>query len=211
MKKNTYFTILLFTLLMSSSFSQGYYFNIGKNFTKYDYKNSQGQRNNNLKSDSGIMVDFGYQWALTNDEKLQYKAGISYQQFNNLGKNSIYNYSWISNYLGIQNSFSVALYTSNNREAFIKLVTGLSALKIINGKQLINNIEYDLTKEAEFKGLFIQPNIGLENEFYINELIQIGLGYRLSKAFNISNNSTEKLSFDNNTIYVNFKYYILRD
>jgi hypothetical protein len=73
---------------------------------------------------------------------------------------------------------------------------------------MINNTSYNLTKEEEFKGLFLQPHIGLENEFLINESIKLGLGYRFSKAYRINSVSKESLNFINNSIYLNFKYSI---
>ncbi len=200
--------LLILFLTITVANAQGYYFNIGQNFTKYDYKNSLGQRNSNIKSDNGIMADFGYQWNISSNEKWQYKAGLSYQQFNATGKSASFDYSWTTNYLGIQNSLSYDLYTSNDDEVSIKINSGFTGSKIIKGEQMIDNVRYNLTKEEEFKGLFLQPHLGIENEFLINESIKIGLGYRFSKAFRLNSDSKEKLNFINNTLYLNFKYSI---
>jgi hypothetical protein len=200
--------LLILFLTVTAVNAQGYYFNIGQNFTKYDYKNSLGQRNSNIKSDNGIMADFGYQWNISSNEKWQYKAGLSYQQFNATGKSASFDYSWTTNYLGIQNSLSYDLYTSNDDEVSIKINSGFTGSKIIKGEQMIDNVRYNLTKEEEFKGLFLQPHLGIENEFLINESIKIGLGYRFSKAFRLNSDSKEKLNFINNTLYLNFKYSI---
>jgi hypothetical protein len=206
MRQLSYFVILFLSL--NAANAQGYYFNFGQNFTKYDYKNSLGQRNSNIKSDNGIMADFGYQWNISSNEKWQYKAGLSYQQFNATGKSASFDYSWTTNYLGIQNSLSYDLYTSNDDEVSIKINSGFTGSKIISGEQMIDNVRYNLTKEEEFKGLFLQPHLGIENEFLINESIKIGLGYRFSKAFRLNSDSKEKLNFINNTLYLNFKYSI---
>ena len=200
--------LLILFLTVTAANAQGYYFNFGQNFTKYDYKNSLGQRNSNIKSDNGIMADFGYQWNISSNEKWQYKAGLSYQQFNATGKSATFDYSWTTNYLGIQNSLSYDLYTSNDDEVSIKINSGFTGSKIIKGEQMIDNVRYNLTKEEEFKGLFLQPHLGIENEFLINESIKIGLGYRFSKAFRLNSDSKEKLNFINNTLYLNFKYSI---
>ena len=63
MRQLYFFAILFLTVTVANA--QGYYFNFGQNYTKYDYKNSQGQRNSNIKSDNGIMVDFGFQWVIS--------------------------------------------------------------------------------------------------------------------------------------------------
>lgn len=210
MKLKINYAFAIFIMLLSvRSYSQGYYFNLGKNFTKYDYKNSFGQRNSNIKSDSGWLIDFGYQWKISYDEKWQYKAGLSYQQFNAKGNNDTFNYSWVTNYLGIQNSLAYTIYNTDDEDVCIKINGGLVASKIIKGTQMINNISYDLTKEEEFKGLFIQPMLGIENEFKINEFLQLGLGYRFSKAFRINSKSEEQLNFITNSFFINLKYNLL--
>lgn len=206
MRQLSFLAILFLTVTFANA--QGYYFNFGQNYTKYDYKNSLGQRNSNIKSDNGIMADFGYQWHISSNEKWQYKAGLSYQQFNATGKSASFDYSWTTNYLGIQNSLSYDLYTSNDDEVSIKINSGFTGSKIIKGEQMIDNVRYNLTREEEFKGLFLQPHLGIENEFLINESIKIGLGYRFSKAFRLNSDSKEKLNFINNTLYLNFKYSI---
>lgn len=200
--------MLFFIAFSNTSNAQGYYFNFGQNFTKYDYKNSQGQRNSNLKSDNGITVDFGYQWIISDNEKWHYKAGLSFQQFNAKGQNDTFNYSWVTNYLGIQNGVSYDVYTSSDDDFVINLNTGFTASKIIKGEQLINNSSYDLTKENEFKGLFLQPHLGVENEIKLNDFAVLGLGYRFSKAIRSSTPESESLNFINNAFYINFKYLV---
>lgn len=202
------FSLIIILILSSLSKinAQGYYFNFGQNYTKYDYKNSQGQRNSNLKSDNGITVDFGYQWVISNNEKWHYKAGLSFQQFNAKGQNDTFIYSWVTNYLGIQNSLSYDIYTSSDEDFVLNLNSGFTASKIIKGEQLINNSSYDLTNENEFKGLFIQPHLGIENEIKINDFVVLGIGYRFSKAIRASKPQNESLNFINNAFYINLKY-----
>lgn len=206
MKQLTLVGIFLFSILTVNA--QGYYFNLGQNFTKYDYKNSIGQRNPNIQSDNGLMVDFGFQWIFPSNEKWQYKTGLSFQQFNASGNNTTSDFSWNTSYLGIQNSLSYAVYTSNGGEVAVNLNGGFTGSTIVKGEQIINYNRYNLIKNEEFKGLFIQPHIGIENEFHINDYIKIGLGYRFSKAFRINSESKESLNFINNAIYFNFKYFI---
>lgn len=198
--------IIILFLTVTAANAQGYYFNFGQNYTKYDYKNSLGQRNSNLKSDKGVMVDFGYQWVISDNEKWHYRAGLSFQQFNAKGQNDTFNYSWVANYLGIQNALSYDVFTSSDEDFVINLNSGFTVSKILKGEQLINNSSYDLTKENEFKGLFLQPHLGIENEIKINDFAALGVGYRFSKAIRTSKPEAESLNFINNSFYINFKY-----
>ena len=204
MRQLSFLTLLFLTVTAANA--QGYYFNFGQNYTKYDYKNSLGQRNSNIKSDKGVMVDFGYQWVISDNEEWHYRAGLSFQQFNAKGQNDTFNYSWVTNYLGIQNGLSYDIFTSSDEDFVINLNSGFTVSKIIKGEQLINNSGYDLTKENEFKGLFLQPHLGIENEIKINDFAVLGLGYRFSKAIRTSKPEAESLNFINNSFYVNFKY-----
>ena len=199
------FLVILF-LTVTATNAQGYYFNFGQNYTKYDYKNSLGQRNSNIKSDKGVMIDFGYKWVISDNEKWHYKAGLSFQQFNAKGQNDTFNYSWVTNYLGIQNGLSYNIYSSSDEDFVINLNSGFTVSKILKGEQLINNSSYDLTKENEFKGLFLQPHLGIENEIKINDFAALGVGYRFSKAIRTSKPEAESLNFINNSFYINFKY-----
>lgn len=209
MRQYSLIIVVLFLVSFSnSSYAQDYYFNFGQNYTKYDYRKPDGQRNSNVKSDKGIMVDFGLQWVISSNEKWHYKAGLSLQQFNAKGHNGQDVYSWVANYLGIQNSITYSIYNSDEDRVKLKLNCGFTLDKIIKGEQMTNNISYDLTKNNEFKGLFIQPHIGVENEIYINEFTRLGLGYRFSKAIRTSKPEYESLNFINNSFYINFKYLI---
>jgi hypothetical protein len=200
--------IIILFLTVTAANAQGYYFNIGQNYTKYDYKNSLGQRNSNIKSDKGVMIDFGYKWVIFENEKWHYKAGLSFQQFNAKGQNDTFNYSWVTNYFGIQNGLSYDVFTTSDEDFVVNLNSGFTVSKIIKGEQLINNSSYDLTKENEFKGLFLQPHLGVENEIKINDFLVLGIGYRFSKAIRTSKPEAESLNFINNSFYINFKYLI---
>lgn len=200
--------MLFFAAFSNTSYAQGYYFNFGQNYTKYDYKDSFGQRNSNIKSDSGIMVDFGLKWDFPSNEKWSYKAGLSFQQFNAKGHNGVDLYSWVTNYLGVQNGISYTIYSSDEDRVKFIVNGGFTLSKIIKGEQMKNNLSYDLTKQDEFNGLFLQPHIGIENEIFINDFTRLGLGYRFSKAIRTSKPESESLNFINNSFYINFKYLI---
>ena len=60
---------------------------------------------------------------------------------------------------------------------------------------------HDISNHEEFSGLVLQPNISLDFQYTITQNIKISGGYELSKVFNISNSSAEKLSFTNNQIH----------
>jgi hypothetical protein len=183
--------------------SQELFFSTGKNFTSYDYKNSAGFSNPNLRSGDGSFYQAGMDFKLNKSaasSKVSYAISVIYNQFNAVGQTSTDNYSWKTNYLGIQNALNYTLF-ENSKSFKVNAKLGFASLTILKGEQYINNVRYDITKHEEFSGLTIQPNIGIDLQYAINQNIKISAGYEFSKALNVSNTSAEKLSFTNNQIH----------
>lgn len=199
---------LLILLLFSGWFlqAQEVFFTAGKNFTKYDYKNSLGMSNTNLRNGDGSFYQLGMAFNLGSEE-FNYAVSLVYNQLNAVGSSSTSNYSWNTNYLGIQNELNYILY--QNYDYFkVKSKLGFATSTIIKGEQFINNVVYDISNQEEFKGILIQPNIGIDFHYNINRGMEISVGYEYSKAFNVSNNSPEKLSFTNNQIHLGLHFPI---
>jgi len=194
---------LLLLVLFSGCFlqAQELFFSNGKNFTKYDYKNSLGNTNSNLRSGEGSFYQLGLDFKLNKaTDKLSYAVSVVYNQFNAEGGTSTANYSWKTNYLGVQNALNYTLF-QNSKSFKVKTKLGVATSTIIKGEQYINNVVYNITKQEEFKGLTIQPNVGVDFQYAINPNVRISAGYEFSKAFNVSNSSSEELSFTNNQIH----------
>lgn len=196
---------LLILLTFSGCYMQAQelFFTTGKNYTTYNYKNALGKSNPNLRSGDGSFYEVGMDFMLNKSaasSKLSYALSVVYNQFNAVGGTSTANYSWKTNYLGVQNAINYTLF--QNADIFkVKTKLGVATSTILKGEQHINNIVYDITKHEEFSGITIQPNIGIDFQYAINQNIKISAGYEFSKAFNVSNASSEKLSFTNNQIH----------
>ena len=94
------FSIALIVLALNFSSAQEVYLNVGRNFTTYDYTNSQGDSNPNVESSSGASYEVGYIFPM--GDKFGIAAGLTLDQFNATGGNMVNNYSWDTNYLGLQ-------------------------------------------------------------------------------------------------------------
>lgn len=196
---------VLFLLLFTGCYlqAQELFISNGKNFTKYDYKNSLGKTNPNIRNGEGSFYEMGLAFKLNKSadaNKLSYAVSLVYNQFNAVGGTSSANYAWKTNYLGIQNALHYTLF-QNSKSFQVKTKLGCATSTIIKGEQFINNVVYDISKQEEFKGITIQPNVGIDFQYAINQNIKISAGYEFSKAFNVSNTSAEKLSFTNNQIH----------
>jgi hypothetical protein len=187
------------------TFSQEVYFSTGKNFTSYDYKNSNGVANPNLKSDTGVFFELGY-CKKTWNERISYCFGIALNEYNNKGGNSVNDYSWETQYFGFQTRMSYSLLERSNFDIVPNL--GFNISTIINGQQGINGVYYDLTKEKEFSGLLITPSLGIQIKYNLTADGFISFGYNYSKGFNLSNSTNQKLTFNTNQLQFGFHYII---
>ena len=185
--------------------SQEVYFSAGKNFTTYDYKNSSGASNSNLKSGTGNFFELGFIKPLRN-EKFAYSIGLALNEYNNVGGNSVNSYTWNTQYLGAQGGFTYSIFDREDFDILPKF--GLNMSTIISGKQTINGIYYDLTKEKEFSGLLITPSLGVQVKYNLSASGFISLGYSYCKGFNLSNSTDQKLSFNTNQLQFGVHYAI---
>lgn len=207
--------LLFITAMFISHFSisQEIFFKAGKNFTQYNYKNSLGKTLSGLEGSSGLNYELGFEFFLDGvsnslESHFSYSASLILNQFNSKAGNVNNTYVWITNYLGIQNMVYASVLTSPNSLYNLKVKAGVNTSTIIGGKQYINNVVYNLKKYDEFKGIVIQPVIGIEFRFEITRELSMNFSYSFSKAYNTSNKSAEKLSFTNNQLQLGLNYTI---
>ena len=200
-------SVLIALISLTNIYSQGVYFYAGKNFTQYDYKNSDGEINDILQAGVGDTYEIGYSMPLKN-KKFSYTVGLTLNEFNAVGSTAVNSYKWNTEYIGVQNSVLFSFVETKCLDIAVKGALNLST--IVYGKQEINGAVYDLIKEKEFSGLIIQPVIGIQAKFKLTETGYMSLGYNYSKCINISNNSDEKLSFNTNQILFGIHFDITK-
>ena len=204
MRKLIIVSILFFNYSLSS---QSAFFNTGLNTTSYDYKNSKGESNSNVQSSNGNFYEIGYSFPLEISERsktfgrysrLHFKTGLTLNQYNATGGNTIDNYEWNSQYLGLRSDLEY--YILGADLLALSIDGGIGFEFLLNGKQKIGGNTYDLKDSDEFNGLYFTPRIGLNLSVNItNEVALIG-GYNFSKAISSSKSGNESVSFNNNQL-----------
>lgn len=191
-------SITLIVFAFNFSLGQEVYLNVGRNFTTYDYTNTLGDENPNIEPSSGNFYEVGYIFPI--DNKFKFSTSLTLDQFNATGGNLVNNYSWETDYIGLQGmvrynllEFRQGRYNFSPFSVIIK--AGMNFNHIIDGIQKINGQTFKLSNENEFKGVFIKPVVGLDLQFLFSNNIAINLGYNLSK--NLSFSSKERLNFNN--------------
>ncbi len=207
-------TKLLFMMTMffsHFSFSQEIFFKVGENFTQYNYKDSFGKTVSALEGSSGSNYEIGFEYFLDKagyslESRYSYSASLILNQFNAKARSVNNNYVWNTNYLGIQNMAYSSILMSPNNIYNLKIKAGVNISTIVSGQQYINNVVYNLKNYDEFKGIVVQPLLGLDFRLKVSSKFNMNIGYLFSKAFNVSNKSSEKLSFTNNQLQLGLHY-----
>jgi hypothetical protein len=199
-----YLMLLMGVISLQQVQSQEIYFYTGVNLTKYDYKDSQGISNKNLQNGTGAFYEIGY--AEYFDDNFNFTVGMALDAYNAVGGNTANKYSWDTKYLGVKGTTSYSFIKTKEFEFAAK--GGLNLSTIVYGKQEINNAVFDIKDHNEFSGILLTPLIGLQARYSIRESGYLSVGYNLSKGFNISNTSAEKLSFNNNQFQIGVHFAI---
>ena len=180
----------------SMAYAQEMYLKTGKNYTTYNYKSDTGNAPS-LLAGSGEFYELGYVMTL-NNEKLKYAVGLALNEHNAMGGDAANSYAWNTQYLGVQNTFSIAFVNTNGFEVAANGGLGLSSL--IYGKQDINGYYINLTSQKEFSGLWVAPKLGLQAAYQIDNDLYLSIGYAYQKSYNLTNSSPEKLDFTTNQL-----------
>jgi hypothetical protein len=182
---------------LQNLYSQEIYFYSGKNYTNYDYKDNAGFSNPELQKGSGVFYEMGYAIPLAN-EQISYAIGLNLNDYNALGGNTVNSYSWNAQYLGVKNSISYSLF--DRRSFDIGISGGITIATLVYGKQIRNGTYLDLMSQKEFSGVIVQPFLGFQTRYNILQDGYLSFGYNFSKSFNVTNSTSEKLSFNNSQL-----------
>lgn len=200
--KNLFYLIAIFWSLENAQ-AQEVYFSVGKNFTTYNFKDSSGASNPNLKSGTGNFYELGYIKSL-NNEKFTYSLGLALNEYNNVGGNSANSYYWETQYLGLQGGLTYSIINRGDFDILPKF--GLNLATIISGKQSIDGTYYNLTDEEEFSGLLVTPSLGVQIKYNLSSDGFISLGYNYCIGLNPTNATDQKLSFSTNQLQFGVHY-----
>ena len=140
------------------------------------------------------------------ESRYSYSASLILNQFNAKAVNVNNTYVWNTNYLGIQNMAYASVLMSPNSMYNLKVKAGVNTSTIVSGQQYINDVVYNLKNYNEFKGIVVQPLIGLDFRLEVSRELSMNIAYMFSKAFNVSNKSSEELSFTNNQLQLGLQY-----
>ena len=128
--------------------SQTAYFYTGLNTSSYDYENSEGNSNKNVQSSNGSFFEIGYSFPLEFSRRsrsygrysrLQFKTGFTLNEYNATGGNTLDNYEWDSQFLGLRTDLEYYFLSSDFLS--VSVDGGLGLEVFLNGKQKNRQVE----------------------------------------------------------------------
>jgi hypothetical protein len=142
-------TLFLFLFIGINSFSQQLYFEAGKTLSSFDYKNSQGNRLDNLQSTPHNFMSLGYRSPLFM-KNLNISIGTSYTGYGAIGSDDVVgNYmEWEVNYVEFNTGLDYELFKIKKAKFYIKGTASVAFL--VQGTQTINNRVIDLKNQDDF-------------------------------------------------------------
>ena len=186
MKKITLALLILYT---ANTFSQQIYLEAGNTLSSFDYKNSQGERLDNLQASSHSFMTIGYRNQVF-IENLNIFLGTSYARYGAIGSDdSVGNYmEWDLNYLQINVGLDYELFKINNLQFYIKGSSSVAFL--LQGTQTLNNSVINLNNQEDFSKAVFGFRAGFGFSFPVSETITLYAQFMQGRSFNLKEGTT---------------------
>jgi hypothetical protein len=209
MKKIVISCFLLFFAVKSLN-AQDVFLKSGRNFTNYDYKNNDGQKEVDFVSRGGRSFELGYGFPITFSSKKAareersssglnaFKNEISFavNSFDAYGGDINNNYSYETTYGGLKNKFSFVA-KAKKFDVGLKAILGINTL--IAGTQLINNSRFDLRDSDEFTGVFLETGLGVSTSYYFLDHSYFSFAYEYTRNTRPGKIDVEHINFISRT------------
>lgn len=183
--------LLLVSSVVMAQIKEGVYFNLGKNFSSFSYKNRSSFTNTLPINGVGDAYEIGYSMPLKYKsykifKDFRYSGSITLNDYNAMAESSANQLEWKTTYLGVQNTVDYQFYDAFH--FFLSAKAGLNISTLLSGKQIINTSVYNLSQQNEFSGLMLQPLVGIYAKYYLSKNGYLSMGCNLSKSIKLGNN-----------------------
>lgn len=187
-----------------SAYSQEIFFKSGKNFTMYHYKDAEGIATDLFVNDSGSAYELGYSSPFISDH-FSYNVALTLNEFNSIVGQPDISIKWKTEYVSAQGAISYAFIETGRFSIAAQL--GLNAGVVLYGRQEINAVIFDLKNIDGFKGLIVQPLLGLEAKLFASKQMYLSVGYKYLSSID-SDKGLEKFSIETNQIVLGVHFML---
>jgi len=171
--------ILFFILLSLPAYSQSYQLAVGSNLTSYLFVNSNSINPANLRAASGMHLSLHREAAISND--FYYDLGINYNQFITVGDVQNIPMSYHTDFIGLGAGIGPHIKLGKTTSLVVK--GRVSAVKMINGNQLLLNRYINLADDDQFNSLRTLYGLSLELRKQINAQVSTFVSYQYLTSY----------------------------
>ncbi len=171
--------ILFLFLLSLPAYSQSYQLAVGSNLTNYLFVNSASTNPANLRAASGMHLSLHREAAISND--FFYDLGISYNQFNTVGDVQNIPMRYDTDFIGLGAGIGPHIKLGKSLSVVVK--GRVSAVKMINGNQLLLNRYIDLAEDDQFNSIRTMYGLSLDLRKQINAQVSTFVSYQYMTSY----------------------------
>ena len=170
---------LFFFLLSLPAYSQSYQLAVGSNLTNYLFVNSASTNPANMRAATGMHLSLHREAAISND--FFYDLGISYNQFNTVGDIQNIPMRYDTDFIGLGAGIGPHIKLGKTTSLVVK--GRVSAVKMINGNQLLLNRYIDLADDDQFNSIRTMYGLSLELRKQINAQVSTFVSYQYLTSY----------------------------
>ncbi len=171
--------ILFLFLISLPAYSQSYQLAVGSNLTSYLFVNSASTNPANLRAASGMHLSLHREAAISND--FYYDLGINYNQFNTVGDVQNIPMSYDTDFIGLGAGIGPHIKLGKTTSLVVK--GRVSAVKMINGNQMLLNRYINLADDDQFNSLRTMYGLSLELRKQINAQVSTFVSYQYMTSY----------------------------
>jgi hypothetical protein len=170
---------LFFFLLSLPAYSQSYQLAVGSNLTNYLFVNSASTNPANMRAATGMHLSLHREAAISND--FFYDLGISYNQFNTVGDIQNIPMRYDTDFIGLGAGIGPHIKLGKTTSLVVK--GRVSAVKMINGNQLLLNRYIDLADDDQFNSIRTMYGLSLDLRKQINAQVSTFVSYQYMTSY----------------------------
>ena len=170
---------LFFFLLSLPAYSQSYQLAVGSNLTNYLFVNSASTNPANMRAATGMHLSLHREAAISND--FYYDLGISYNQFNAVGDIQNIPMRYDTDFIGLGAGIGPHIKLGKTTSLVVK--GRVSAVKMINGNQLLLNRYIDLADDDQFNSIRTMYGLSLDLRKQINAQVSTFVSYQYLTSY----------------------------
>lgn len=177
--------------LTNNLFSQFPVIETGISYSEYNYKNSLGLSNPNVKPSIGSYFNLTIDTVKILNNPFNW--GIKFTQYNSTGGNEIQSYDWNTIYSGVYIEKNLFTILKN-----LKFGGRVGVSSIIFGEQQIAGKKLNLKKSIEFNGFWNQFALQIKLKPIEFKTWEVNFNYSIENSLKLGSQGDEKLSFLSN-------------